>query len=931
MPRMSFGRALRSAVITIIVLALGMIAGTGASAAASKAPKVSVQPGSQTTEEGQSASFTAAASGTPAPTLQWERSTNGGASWSPVDGATTSPLTVTNANTLESGYEFRAVFRNTAGAAASKAATLTVQKSPVVTEQPASITVEEGQSAVLEATASGFPPPAVQWQTSTNGGGTWSSLAGATSDQLKVLAKTSLSGHEYRAVFRNAAGTVASEAATLGVQLAPSLTRQPLSATVEVGASAIFEATAAGFPAPTVQWEISTDGGGTWSPEEGATSDQLKITSAKSTEAGYEYRAVFKNAAGTVTSQVATLTVRELPRVTQEPLSTTVAAGEGAAFEAAASGFPTPTVQWEVSSNGGASWSSVAGANSDQLTLAETQSSESGDKYRAAFTNPAGKALSSVATLTVASNHYSAVAWGEDAYGQLGDGSFSLSTVPVPVSGLRFVTAVAAGGRHSLALLADGSVVAWGADSHGQLGDNETNMRSIPVPVEGLSGVKAISAGADHSLALLNNGTVMAWGDNESGQLGIGSGVEDVEVPVAVQGLSGVKAISAGAAHSLALLSNGTVMAWGENESGQLGDGQTTNSKVPVAVKGLSGVAAISAGGEFSLALLNNGSVEAWGSDQQGQLGNGTLEELASAVPVPVGTLAGVTAIAAGAKHALALLSNGTVMAWGEDNDGELGNDTVKPFEEKPVAVSGLSGATAISAGGQDSVALLSSGSLMTWGTDKSGNLGDGLSGGISDVPVPVIGLRKVASISAGGVHMLAYGEPIPTITGVSPALGAAAGGATVTITGLELTGATAVKFGMSEATGFTVNSSSSITATAPPGTATVDVTVTTSSGTSPITPKDHYVYQHTPTVTKLSANAGPVAGGTSVTIKGTEFTAASAVRFGAADATSYTVNSASSITAVSPAATVGTVYITVTNASGASATSKKSRFKYTP
>src|SRR4029077_10868440 len=144
-----------------------------------------------------------------------------------------------------------------------------------------------------------------------------------------------------------------------------------------------------------------------------------------------------------------------------------------------------------------------------------------------------------------------------------------------------------AGGRPSLALLADGTVVAWGANGLGQLGNGGTTESNVPVAVQGLSGVKAISAGASHSLALLANGTVMAWGDNESGQLGVGSAVEDSEVPVAVKGLSGVKAISAGANYSLALLTNGKAMAWGENESGQLGDGSTNSRNAPVAVKNL--------------------------------------------------------------------------------------------------------------------------------------------------------------------------------------------------------------------------------------------------------------------------------------------------------------------------------------------------------
>src|SRR5438270_393485 len=134
---------------------------------------------------------------------------------------------------------------------------------------------------------------------------------------------------------------------------------------------------------------------------------------------------------------------------------------------------------------------------------------------------------------------------------------------------------------------------------------------------------------------------------------------------------------------------------------------------------------------------------------------------------------------------------------------------------------------------------------------------------------------------SAGARHMLAFGEPQPTVTGLSPAIGAAAGGGPVTISGAALTGASAVRFGSAEATAFAVESSSSITATAPPGAGTVDVTVITPSGTSRVSAADRYTYQLAPTVTKLLPTAGPVDGGTTVTITGTEFTAASAVAFG--------------------------------------------------
>ena len=492
------------------------------------------------------------------------------------------------------------------------------------------------------------------------------------------------------------------------------------------------------------------------------------------------------------------------------------------------------------------------------------------------------------------------------------------------------MTAVAAGGRHSLALLANGTVVAWGANGRGQLGDGETAESPVPVAVHELSNVRALAAGGSHSLALLKNGTVMAWGDNESGQLGVGKGTEEALLPVAVPGLTNVKAIAAGPDYSLALLANGTVMAWGENESGQLGTGTTKSSSTPVAVKHLTGAVAIAAGGEFSMALLSNGTVDAWGNDESGQLGNSSVEASFSGVPVAVESLSGVSAIAAGAMHGLALSSNGTVMAWGDGSAGELGNGVVKASEPSPVAVSGLSGVTSISAGTLDSAALLASGSVMTWGTDASGVLGDGVASGFSDVPVAVVGLTKAASISAGRAHMLAFGEPIPTVSGVSPNLGSSIGGAEVTITGASLGEASAVKFG-TQAASFTVNSATSITATAPPGHGTVDVIVTTPSGSSPPIAADRYTYQVAPTVTKLSAKSGPSVGGTSVTLTGSEFTGASAVSFGATNATEFTVLSPTSITAVAPPGTPGTVDVKVTNTAGTSPATSNDHFKYLP
>jgi alpha-tubulin suppressor-like RCC1 family protein len=253
------------------------------------------------------------------------------------------------------------------------------------------------------------------------------------------------------------------------------------------------------------------------------------------------------------------------------------------------------------------------------------------------------------------------------------------------------VAAVSSGIGFVLALLQTGQVFASGVNNVGQLGDGTTINRSKPVRVQGLSHVKAISAGGFSSLALLDDGTVMAWGDDQVGQLGDGSFQTDSVVPVKVN-QSGVTAISAGLAHELALLTDGTAMAWGFNRAGQLGDGNVgTNRALPVAVNGLTGVAAVSAGGSHSLALLSTGAVMAWGDDEVGELGNGVNPPFVTA-PVRVHRLTKATAVSASdtldvnGSYSLALLPTHTVDDWGATN----------PPSEVPRAVPGATTIAAI-------------------------------------------------------------------------------------------------------------------------------------------------------------------------------------------------------------------------------------------
>jgi cysteine-rich repeat protein len=198
-----------------------------------------------------------------------------------------------------------------------------------------------------------------------------------------------------------------------------------------------------------------------------------------------------------------------------------------------------------------------------------------------------------------------------------------------------------------------------------------------------LSGVVSISAGGTHTCALLADGTMRCWGGNYSGQLGNGEQVYSRK-PVAVSGLGGVVSISAGGSHTCAVLSDGTARCWGENRTGQLGNAGSDRSLLPVSVSDLSGVASISAGELHTCAVLTNGGAACWGKNSRGQLGNGTTKN--SSLPVPVSSLSGVASISAGYKHTCAVLTDGTARCWGANGVGQLGNWTVKN-SSIPVAV----------------------------------------------------------------------------------------------------------------------------------------------------------------------------------------------------------------------------------------------------
>jgi alpha-tubulin suppressor-like RCC1 family protein len=421
------------------------------------------------------------------------------------------------------------------------------------------------------------------------------------------------------------------------------------------------------------------------------------------------------------------------------------------ALPAALAGCPQFLSDWKVaagasatdsgSSSGSDSGASDSGANGLDSGATDSGLSGGGDT-RVADTGTAdtGTAVK-LAAVTAGASHACALTtaggvqcWGDNSSGDLGNNATTQSNVPVAVSGLSSgVAAIAAGQAFTCALTTAGGVQCWGGNGNGALGNNTTTDSHVPVAVSGLSsGVVAIAAGQSHSCALTTAGGVQCWGFNSNGQLGNNSTTTQSNVPVAVSGLSsGVAAIAAGDLYGCALTTAGGIQCWGNNPNGQ-------PSLVPVAVSGLSsGVAAIAAGSGHACALTTAGAALCWGDNSDGQLGNNSTTQ--SNVPVAVsGLSSGVAALAAGQYHTCALTTAGAAVCWGDNELGELGNNSTTQ-SNVPVAVSGLSsGVAAIAAAklGYFSCALTTGGGVQCWGLNNSGELGNNSTTN-SLVPVP--------------------------------------------------------------------------------------------------------------------------------------------------------------------------------------------------
>ncbi len=680
-------------------------------------PSIATQPQSQTNNQGNSATFSVVAAGTPMLFYQWRfNGTN-------IGGATLSSYTRHNIQAADAG-SYSVTITNGVGSTNSANALLTVIVPPTILVQPADTGAGSGMNATFSVTAVGTGTLQYQWR--SNG----TNISGATASSYTVSDVQPSKAGPYDVVVSSPYGTNVSETAFLSFR-DPCISTQPQSQSVAAGGTAVFNASAVGSPTLTYQWMkagVNLADGGNIS---GAQTPSLTVANVQWEDMG-NYSMVVSNGNGWDVSLSAALVAPFRPGIVTQPTSQTVSASAAATFTVGAIGQGTLTFQWKRDGTNLANGSKFSGVTNASLVVAKAQAADMRN-YSVVVGNTYGDTVSSNAVLAL----WPLAGWGHNVHTQ--------ADIPPELTS---VAGVAGGLYHSLVLKADGTVTAWGAGWTNSGLNPHYGQTIVP---GGLADVVGLAGGAYHSLALKADGTVAAWGAGTS-YTGASPHYGQAIVPPAA---TGIAAIAAGAYHSLALKSNGTVVAWGAGTN----TGSSPHFGQCAVPAGLSNVVAIAAGVYHSLALKSDGTVVAWGA---GTSYTGSTPEFGQS-QVPAG-LSDVVAIAGGGYHSLALKADGTVTAWGAGTNDTGGS----PDFGQAQVPGGVTNVAALAAGFYHSLALKADGTVVAWGYNNNGQ---------TNTPGP---LANGVAVAAGGYHSLAVeGDGAPWFA-VQPVSRLVASGTTV-------------------------------------------------------------------------------------------------------------------------------------------------------
>ncbi len=330
----------------------------------------------------------------------------------------------------------------------------------------------------------------------------------------------------------------------------------------------------------------------------------------------------------------------------------------------------------------------------------------------------------------------SVLCWGANAYGTLGNGTTTASPRPVEVLGVCDAVEVEAGSNAACVRRRSGQISCWGANISGVLGIGRTyeelNLSTTPRDVAGLDDAISIDGGAGFFCVVRRGGAVWCWGTNSAGQLGDGTTGMNHSSPVPVPGLVDISRVTT-AQSGCALRTGGQVVCWGRNYRGRLGTGDEADHFSPTPVVGLTGATSVATGVWHTCALRSDATISCWGDNALATLGSAP-SPVVTTMPVAVAGVAGVTQLEVGYRHTCVLLRDGTVSCWGKNDLGELGRGSTSPFEATPALVMGLSDVTQIASHsphdvpleGGHTCALRRDGSVVCWGKNDVGQLGDG-------------------------------------------------------------------------------------------------------------------------------------------------------------------------------------------------------------